>query len=631
MLEIVWKYLAFKIGSVTVVGMSGEWDPLMIAFLGDLLSERGIPLLVIDKSPLKSNSGGKENGKDEYIYIIRELVIPGIHLSVALEMDADSFMDELTDTIGKFGDSVTSSSEIFILQPRTLTDGYWDSDKMRKEAMSFISMINPEISSLENRLDSIMGDASKSYRLHKFAQLGLKSHWLGIKGQDGKDHNRLNHSIGVMKIASYLYDKATKNSGLKEKQNEKQFLRIAALLHDIGHLPFSHLIEEVFKDLNWKPAQYKGSFSHALHTEKKIQDILLDVPELKSWIEDTDYSIPDLIRLINGNFGVPYLDAIINSPIYADKIDYVFRDTDSTGRKITLSPIQFLKDIAHSLTITPEGFLAFSGRTARAASELLLARRFLYQNLYYQPGIRVLEGIAKQILMTYFVHSLRFDNEIKELSPDLGHYKIQLCIKLIEDMLEKEDVYKSNRVEFKILEMMISELEKFPLNNNLKDSLKLGLEKIEGIDSEDKLKELESKIKTFYYNGEFVKHHEKMVKTARNCMLRMPGTILIDVVKTRRFLSVADERKKKKRNDGTETFSEVILVPPGKHERWYSKQEAKKPLLSSTLTEEDKIEESIVYLYSIWDEVEGRQSDIAHAENLFRQLREIEDIPMEAD
>lgn len=60
MLEIVWKYLAFRVGSVTVVGTSGEWDPLIIAFLGDLLSERGIPLLVVDNAP-------KENGGYKYI------------------------------------------------------------------------------------------------------------------------------------------------------------------------------------------------------------------------------------------------------------------------------------------------------------------------------------------------------------------------------------------------------------------------------------------------------------------------------------------------------------------------------------------------------------------------------------
>jgi len=56
MLSIIWRFLAFRAGSVTVAGMSGEWDPLIVAFLGDLLSEREIPLLVIDENPTKESS-----------------------------------------------------------------------------------------------------------------------------------------------------------------------------------------------------------------------------------------------------------------------------------------------------------------------------------------------------------------------------------------------------------------------------------------------------------------------------------------------------------------------------------------------------------------------------------------------
>jgi HD superfamily phosphohydrolase len=364
------------------------------------------------------------------------------------------------------------------------------------------------VSSLELKYSPLENDtkiAIQDENLKKFAQLGLKSHWLKktTSSEDIKSHNRYSHSVGVMKIATYLYDRAMTNSGITVNAEERQFLRLAALLHDVGHLPFSHLIESVFQELNWKPAGYSDNYSHVLQTEEKINEIFSnpELPKLASALRNTGYCIEDLINLVHGRFGIPYLDAIINSPLDADKIDYVFRDTRLTDRRISLSSLQFLFDVYNDISISPEKFMIVSRASSKAFAELLNARRFLYHNLYLQPSILILEGIVKLILKTYFVHHLKLDDSgiirkldfTKEDIPDLGEYKIKYCV---QQLLEIMNQQKIDNIELGIVKSMFQKIEnlKNKLNSKFFDNLQKGWNIVNNIQSQEQLKALEQKM-----------------------------------------------------------------------------------------------------------------------------------------
>lgn len=712
MLSIIWRFLAFRAGSVTVAGMSGEWDPLIVAFLGDLLSEREIPLLVIDENPTKESSDffieefrspltieslctvikgdgyirlpapyeatikwlnsvlevadlcdqikekkpdlnmpksvnklaeetkqyRKENSSElskkqqsaiknlnrmlleavypqetpkspkEYTYIIRELVKPGTHYAVAVGVDADSFMEVLKEKLSKEHISMCDNEIKFNRQ--ATDDSYWYqkmnsidisgvTDVEEKTKLEYLrNSINQEFSYLEDNL--IIDKLKLSEQLNRFAQLGLKSYWLGIKADTAKYHNRYNHSIGVMKIASYLYDRAIANSGRKENLCEKQFLRLAALLHDIGHLPFSHLIESVFKELNWKPAGYMESYSHVLQTNDKILEIF-EKEDLKKKLESLNYTVKDLINLVNGCFGVGYLDTLINSPVDADKIDYVFRDTDSTGRRISLSPIQFLKDITKGLTITPESYFAFSDVSAIAARQLLETRRHLYQNLYLQPGILILEGIVKLIIKTYFVHFLNLkDGKLlgditydQKDYPDLGDYKIRYSIKSLNDLLTEATL---SNFELAIVNLMFTKIKECEtiLNTSFYKGLRMGFDKLNYINNEDRLKALEDNMLYKRLKGQ----RKVIAEIIRDVGFRMPGAAIIELRKLPEYLSAAGKRKEIDRSDGTKTFAECILVPDGSPDSWTPTSKAAKAISDSSFGISSP-EEHAVYLYPL--------------------------------
>ena len=629
MLSIIWKYCAFRVGTVTAVGVSGKWDPLIVAFLGDLLNEREVPLLVIEK---EQEIGNAKNDS----YLVNELVAPKLHNNICLHIGADNFMSAfLKQNVGK----KNSDANIITNDGAVPNDEYWnkleypetENNTLKKIHTDILESLNLKYSNLEKTIDG----AIKDEYLENFSQLGLKSRWLNENNPQNEQHNRYNHSVGVMKIATYLYDRILTNTENKIiNENERQFLRLATLLHDVGHLPFSHLIENVFQELNWKPAGYSDDYSHELQTEEKIKDLFNkpnpDSPDLLLEFKKTGYYVDDLINLVHGRFGIPYLDAIINSPLDADKIDYVFRDTDLTKRKISLSQHQFLDDIYDGISISPEKFLTISGAASKAFAELLNARRFLYHDLYLQPSILILEGIVKLILKTYFVYNLDLsdtkiidaihDNKKDKDIPDLGEYKIQYCVrKLIEIMKLLKGKEKKN-IEIDIVRSMINNIKKEikdKLNPKFYDNLLEGWSVVDDTKSLAQLKALEKKmtVREIFTSESF----DSISDTIRDVTFRIPGAAIIELRKMPNNLAISDSRKEKERSDGTKTGAECILVPDGHYKLWNSTSKATKALQDSSL-KDNKKNNLCVYLYPLSGDSEDTY--FIQAVNLFDKMTE---------
>jgi HD superfamily phosphohydrolase len=131
-----------------------------------------------------------------------------------------------------------------------------------------------------------------------------------------------------MRVAERWYDHLFPNS---KGSAEREFLSASMLLHDYGHLPFSHLFEEIFDELHWLPAERSGRPWHEVLTEQKIPELFSStIPGTQTpfaaHLRELGYAYDDVLFLIEGHSGRPYLDAIVNSAIDADKIDYIFRD-----------------------------------------------------------------------------------------------------------------------------------------------------------------------------------------------------------------------------------------------------------------------------------------------------------------
>lgn len=131
-------------------------------------------------------------------------------------------------------------------------------------------------------------------------------------------HTRYGHSLGAMHVAGQICVKL----GLNDDQT--RLVRIAALLHDIGHKPFSHLFENVLKPLN--------SVNGSVH-EHITRKMILEDPEIKDILGKDRFVIAELLndnkRLVRKDLRL--MSDIVSSNLDADKLDYLSRDSYFLG------------------------------------------------------------------------------------------------------------------------------------------------------------------------------------------------------------------------------------------------------------------------------------------------------------
>ena len=216
-------------------------------------------------------------------------------------------------------------------------------------------------------------DSYPFQRLHRLRQLAGSEFVY-----PGANHTRFEHSIGVM----YLAGKLTENQNLSQllSDDEVQIVRMASLLHDVGHGPFSHVFEHLLvKFLN--------------KTHEDMTRWIIQKSELRDIISGLGYD-PDAIgKLAVGELrrrGKAFLDQIIQSTVDVDKLDFVVRDTYHTGAEYGYVDIFRL---IHMLDVLGEN-LAVDVGALSALESFVLARLESFRSIYFH---RV--GRAAQIML----------------------------------------------------------------------------------------------------------------------------------------------------------------------------------------------------------------------------------------
>ena len=185
-------------------------------------------------------------------------------------------------------------------------------------------------------------------------------------------HSRFEHSLGTMHIADRMAQE------LELRPDDRENIRLAALLHDVGHGPFSHLFESSMKRIN--PEQPDPH-------EKISQIIISEDPELGDLLGDTKNRVIDLLKAEPG-FGNPesLLASIISSGLDADKLDYLRRDSHHIG----VAYGQFdLARILHNLSTTNNRSRVLVDRGGKDALENYRLARYLMHIQVYEHHARL--------------------------------------------------------------------------------------------------------------------------------------------------------------------------------------------------------------------------------------------------
>ncbi|MHB1954039.1 MAG: HD domain-containing protein [Sulfobacillus sp.] len=258
------------------------------------------------------------------------------------------------------------------------------------------------------------------------SQLGLKELWVG--GSANK-HNRWIHSCGVFNVG-IIWLSALRLAGRVPKlpfcfQNQlstfddiAKLVGSALLLHDFGHLPFSHLLDEILQWVNWVPSKYAEWGSEAAVLEKRFSD-MDDAWNVSSSRLGADFPLSStalrkaIELLILGKYGTPWIQTIVNSPIDADKIDYIRFDSHflreyqfGLSQRLHLDkPDQWMEDFLQEQEVNHAGFLCLHGRSAIAAVDLWRERMVMYDRFYLSPDLRVPERMAYEIVQQFLIRA----------------------------------------------------------------------------------------------------------------------------------------------------------------------------------------------------------------------------------
>jgi len=193
----------------------------------------------------------------------------------------------------------------------------------------------------------------------------------------GANHTRFEHSVGVMHLAGRVVENPNISPIISEDEAEK--VRIAGLLHDVGHGPFSHVFEQLLDKED--------------KTHEDITLWLVKQSELKDVLEKNGLKPEEVGELAVGRLKIQkknYLNQIISSAVDVDKMDFIVRDTYHTGAEYGYIDIFRL---IHALDILDENLAVDLGALS-ALESLIIARIESFKSIYFH---RV--GRAAQIML----------------------------------------------------------------------------------------------------------------------------------------------------------------------------------------------------------------------------------------
>jgi len=208
-------------------------------------------------------------------------------------------------------------------------------------------------------------DTPEFQRLRRVSQLGLSS-----KVYPGATHSRFSHSIGVYHITSLLVD------GLD--YDYKKEAKIAGLMHDAGHGPYSHATECAFPSLS-----DHETFSCNLVRDFSDSGILP---------EDVDADV--VCDLIHGDTDI----SPISGEIDADRIDYLLRDAHYTGVPHGKFDWRTIIQSAKIQEVNGINRICFDFRSKQAIESMLLSRKGMRKSVYKHPTSLVSERMLEKIL-----------------------------------------------------------------------------------------------------------------------------------------------------------------------------------------------------------------------------------------
>ncbi|HEY0101799.1 MAG TPA: HD domain-containing protein [Pyrinomonadaceae bacterium] len=218
-------------------------------------------------------------------------------------------------------------------------------------------------------------DAPEFQRLRRIKQLGL-----ALYTYQGAEHSRFAHSLGVLHLITRVLDRLGENYRIAEE--DRAAARAAALLHDIGHGSFSHVMENVL------------GFHHEAWT---VRAVLAEETEINAVLREYSPELPRRVAdIIEGKFQPAFLGQLVSSQLDVDRMDYLLRDSLMTGAKYGIYDLEW---IINALAVDEENDRIYvAARGIYAVEDYLQARYYMFRQVYFHRTLRSAEAVLRSVL-----------------------------------------------------------------------------------------------------------------------------------------------------------------------------------------------------------------------------------------
>jgi HD superfamily phosphohydrolase len=237
------------------------------------------------------------------------------------------------------------------------------------------NIINIDSDTVEGRLLVALVDTPEFQRLRRVRQLGL-----AYFAYQSAEHSRFTHSLGAGHLATRILDRLGRKYKISDE--DRIAVRAAALLHDIGHGAFSHVIESI---LGFHHEQF--TIDAVLSGETGVGRVLADF---------SSEIAGQVASIIRGDFHSVALAQIVSSQLDADRMDYLLRDSLMTGAKYGIYDLEWviksieMDEAADRLYVSTPGIYA--------VEDYLQARYYMFRQVYFHRTLRSAEAVLKVLL-----------------------------------------------------------------------------------------------------------------------------------------------------------------------------------------------------------------------------------------
>lgn len=280
-------------------------------------------------------------------------------------------------------------------------------------------------------------DTPEFQRLRRIRQLG------GVfQVYHTAEHSRFSHSLGVYEIVRRMTEEVPDIGGSLSRQ-EKLVVLCAALLHDVGHGPYSHSFERL---------------SHCSHEQMTMRLILEDT-DIHTVLAEADPSLPaQVAAVIQGTCPNPLLCDLISSQLDADRMDYLLRDAYETGTSYGTFD---LERILRCLRVK-NGRLCIKESGMHSVEDYIMARYHMYWQVYLHPVARAYEVM----LQLFFDRYSEVRSQLKiDLLENVFHLSELTCFLVLDDYRLVTGLQQASVSDDRILEDLADRL----LNRRLFD------------------------------------------------------------------------------------------------------------------------------------------------------------------